>query len=459
MDGPASRPAEAVLQPRAHGLHRSRLMVADAAVAIKRFHFLQRELIRMEAGWVPAIEDWGSKLALPELIWQDGLVARSLRERLLELRYPERNVTVGDDAALVGFFRSLGHAPHAHAFVQALATVLKPHLRQCYAQYLTAADDLDDRPSTYFLEHAIVDLDRQIAHLSELAASALQRAPELRTSTEQWCRQLRATLRDLPPAAWIQAQPPTPPAFDPAAAGGKPFQISRTGVRDRRFERVAFAWPDRCRPQPPGDGLLLQLRQAVHHLNEVWAAEMAAACLYDFMDEAPPEFLNDAVRWCFDEIRHCRMGYERLKEWGFTEAEMPLDSFSYDAGQDQDAIVRLGIIFFFETTYIHTKSERTKIFAEEGDRMSSHDMDFDWADELIHTYYGKTWLTHFLEKQASARKPADIKREAERSVQQRQAGATAEDVSRAEAIRARMLHQARTPRREAAAYAPIGLVP
>jgi len=32
------------------------------------------------------------------------------------------------------------------------------------------------------------------------------------------------------------------------------------------------------------------------------------------------------------------------------------------------------------------------------DRMSQHDMDFDWADETIHTSYGKTWLSAILKQ-------------------------------------------------------------
>ncbi len=144
---------------------------------------------------------------------------------------------------------------------------------------------------------------------------------------------------------------------------------------------------------------------------------MAAAVLFDLADDGPPDFLEEAARWCYDEIRHCRMGYTRLQEWGFKMDEMPLGSYSYDAGAEADPITRLGIIFYFETTYIHTKPERAKIFGNDGDRISSHDMDFDWADELIHTYYGKRWLEYFLKRKADKRSPMDIKKAAEGCVQ------------------------------------------
>src|SRR5690606_33259340 len=113
--------------------------------------------------------------------------------------------------------------------------------------------------------------------------------------------------------------------FDPAEYGGRPFAIARLGARDPRFRAVRFGWPDSLDPSfGPGEGLRLQVRQSVHHLNEVWAAEMAAASLYDLAEAGGAEFILDAARWCYDEIRHCRMGWRRLSTWGFQMHEMPL---------------------------------------------------------------------------------------------------------------------------------------
>ncbi len=234
------------------------------------------------------------------------------------------------------------------------------------------------------------------------------------------------------------------PEFDPTASGGRAFGIAREGTRDRHFTLAAFAWPDRLDPaNGPGEGLELQVRQAVHHVNEVWAAEMAAACIYDLADAGPSEFLTDAARWCYDEIRHCRMGYSRLRQWGFQDGEMPLDAFSYNAGARSDALTRLGIIFYFESTYIHTKWQRFRLFGEAGDRVSSHDMDFDWADEQIHTHYGTKWLEYFLRAQGDNRRPVDFKSDAEAAVRDIRARATGDDARIANEIRERTLERAR----------------
>ena len=432
-----------LLQPADSGRKRAELMVAESATVLLRFHFLERELVRMAAGWLPGTEDWDTKLFLPEMLWQDALVARSLRERILELRYPERRIAPDAEAPLIAIYASFIHAPSDLAFVTALARAIKPHVRQSFARHLARADTLGDAPSVHFLEHAITDLDRQIARLNAIADAHAARRPELTPAADRWTAGVAAALAALPPDMFSRPELPALAAFDVAAAGGMPFAISRTGVRDRRFHRLRFAWPDRHTPQPPGEGVQLQVRQAIHHLNEVWAAEMAGACLYDLLEQAPHDFLDDASRWCFDEIRHCRMGYERLKEWGFGESEMPLDAFSYDSGADADAIVRLGVIFYFETTYIHTKPERAKIFGREGDRMSSHDMDFDWADELIHSHYGKKWLAYFLEKAGTPRQPAEIKKLAEQGVLVLQQGATETDKAATQAVFDRLMAKAR----------------
>ena len=47
---------------------RARLMVPDSAKILKRFYFLQQEMILMQAGWLPGTEHWQSKLLLPEFL-------------------------------------------------------------------------------------------------------------------------------------------------------------------------------------------------------------------------------------------------------------------------------------------------------------------------------------------------------------------------------------------------------
>lgn len=428
---------------------RAVLMVADAAKTLKRLYFLHREGVIAQAGWTPGTVHWETKLLWPEFLWQDALTVAGLRERVLELRFPERRIEPGEDAALIAWWRGLWRdAPGDAAFAEAAQTALKPFLREAFVRYLALADALDDAPTVRLLRHAVADLDEQQARLERARSDIgeVYPAAEL-AAARDWAGRVRAQLEAVGVDDLVGEKPCTPPP-DAIGLGGRPFAIAREGRRDPRFSFSRIPWPDSLDPaRGAGQGFELQVRQAQAHLNEIWAAEMAAAVIFDLADEGPPEFLPEAARWCFDEIRHCRMGYTRFQEWGFQKREMPMGSFSYDAGARVDAITRLGIIYYFETTYIHTKSERARSFAEFGDRTSSHDMDFDWADELIHTHYGKKWLDHFIARRGLTLTPQDIKVAAEGAVAQIRREATPADRQRIEEL----YHATMTRARELAA--------
>jgi uncharacterized ferritin-like protein (DUF455 family) len=173
--------------------------------------------------------------------------------------------------------------------------------------------------------------------------------------------------------------------------------IPRRPARDERFWPCRFYWPDVVDPgYPYGEGMQLQLRSAVSHLNEVWAIEAGSVNLFSFAHVLPWEWLHDAARWTYDESRHCHMGYERLLAWNLSPSEIPLGTYIYESASGEDPIYLLGMLYFFETKNIRHKPARAQLFHSYGDSMSEHDMDFDWADETIHAGYGKHWLKELL---------------------------------------------------------------
>jgi hypothetical protein len=217
-------------------------------------------------------------------------------------------------------------------------------LRAGYGAYLEAADELADGPSIRIVEAALRDTGRQVGSLAAI---------EL--------------------------------------ADGDP-------ARDPRYFRSSFYWPDVIDPSYPyGEGVALQLRSAVSHLNEVWAVDTAGRILAELSGELGWEFTRDAARWLYDESRHMLMGRERLARWGFEPAELPLGGYIYEACAGQDPLYRLGMLGYFETKNIGRKRERAQAFHELGDATSETDMEFDWADETLHAEYGRRWLRRLLE--------------------------------------------------------------
>ena len=80
----------------------------------------------------------------------------------------------------------------------------------------------------------------------------------------------------------VTLEPPRPAAAA-GAARNAPTDHRRQPARDPAYHLCRFYWPDIVDPTfPYGEGLRLQLRTAVSHLNEVWAVETAGAILFAF---------------------------------------------------------------------------------------------------------------------------------------------------------------------------------
>jgi uncharacterized ferritin-like protein (DUF455 family) len=255
---------------------------------------------------------------------------------------------------------------------------LTAELRADYAAYLDAADELADGPSIRIVEAALRDKDRQTGALARLE------------------------LTDDDPA------------------------------RDARYFDSSFYWPDVLDPAYPyGEGVALQLRSAVSHLNEVWAVDTAGRILHDLSPELGWEFTREAARWVYDESRHMLMGAERLARWGFEPSRIPLGGYIYEACQGQDPLYRLGMLGYFETKNIGRKRERAQAFHEMGDATSETDMEFDWADETLHAEYGRRWLRRLLTARGQDPEswPAVLER-CEELVRERIARGTAEELER-----------------------------
>ncbi|GIQ68948.1 DUF455 family protein [Xylanibacillus composti] len=374
------------------GNARGTFMRQDTAVMLKRFYLIEQASIIGQAGWLPAIPYFEMKTLIPKMLWEDAMTADMLRKRVIELRFPSRMLEVGTDQPLVDYIRSCYLAPNAIAFMMVMSRLIKPALRSAYQTYLNVADEIGDGPTYRFLRVAIEEKTRHIDILEKFLASVIGDVPQEEVEkADAWIKQ-----QDL----WLQKvggfglDAPNAIAIEPLTGKYEPAEVP---AREDSFRKVRFYWPDIVDPAfPYGTGMQLQLRSAVSHFNEVWAVETGGFILYSFAEELGWSFVFDAARWVYDESRHVRMGYDRLVSWGYEDDELPLGTYIYDSSKGHDPIYRLGMLFYFESKNIGKKIDRIKNFERMQDRMSQHDMDFDWADETIHTGYGKTWLSQVL---------------------------------------------------------------
>ncbi len=374
---------------------RARWMRLDIAQLLKRFYFCERMVVISCAGWIPAVAPLEIKTGFARFLWQSAETAQALRKRVFELRFPNRLLEEeGADQALIELFSAVKDSPSVPAFLLSVGTVLLPALRDAYQAYLTASDSIADGPTHRFLSLALTEKLEQIAAFERWAESELSGNPAVRASAHEWAKAVADRLLQLGGVG--VGSSPVSASVGPLP-GCKAYSVPERPARDPRFWLCRFYWPDVVDPAfPYGEGMQLQLRSAVSHVNELWAIESGGLMLSAFADALPWEWIYDAARWTYDESRHCRMGYERLIAWGFDPAQVPLGTYIYDSASGQDPIYRLGMLYFFETKNIRHKLARTHLFHSYGDTLSEHDMDFDWADETIHAGYGKHWLRELL---------------------------------------------------------------
>jgi uncharacterized ferritin-like protein (DUF455 family) len=377
------------LQPR------SRWMRLDTAQLLKRFFFCERSLLVSEAAWIPAIAPLEIKIGMARFIWQSAETADALRNRVFELRFPSRMLEEqGADHALIELFGAIKNSPSVPAFLSCVGKVLLPALRDSYREYLEASDSIADGPTHRFLSLGLSEKEEQINAFEKWAESAVASTPDSRESALAWTRVVADRLAEV---GGVGVGPSPSVADAGSLPGSKTYVVPERPARDSRFWPCRFYWPDVVEPSYPyGEGLQLQLRSAISHVNEVWAIEAGGVMLSAFADALPWEWIHNAARWTYDESRHCRMGYERLMAWGLVPAEIPLGTYIYESASGQDPIYRLGMLYFFETKNIKHKPARAQLFHAYGDVVSEHDMDFDWADETMHAGYGKHWLKELL---------------------------------------------------------------
>jgi len=421
---------------------RARWMRLDTAQLLKRFFFCERSLLVSEAAWIPAIASLPIKIGVARFIWQSAETAHALRNRVFELRFPSRLLEEqGADRALIELFGAVKNSPSVPAFLLSIGRVLLPALRDSYRAYLEASDSIADGPTHRFLFLALSEKQEQISAFEPWAQAALSLHPELRETSLAWTQVVAERLSEV---GGVGVGPsPSAPAAGPLP-GSKPYVIPDQPARDPRFRLCRFYWPDIVDASfPYGEGMQLQLRSAISHLNEVWAIEAGGVMLSAFADVLPWEWIHHAARWTYDESRHCRMGYERLMAWGLDPAEIPLGTYIYESTSGEDPIYRLGMLYFFETKNIKHKPARAQLFHAYGDAVSEHDMDFDWADETMHAGYGKLWLKALLAVRGEDPAAYDHVRErCEKLVRDYVGTATAQEVAEINHLAAALLAKA-----------------
>jgi uncharacterized ferritin-like protein (DUF455 family) len=380
--------------------------VDATAQLLQRLYLTERETMRALGGWHISIGNWELKMLTPRHWWHDSLHADALRQRVLELRYPRRDVDSRHDPQLLAFLAELTKAQTDAEFALGIYQVIKPALVAAYRAYCASGDQLADAPSFQQIAHILIDEQADL----DVAAAVLAALPgEQIAAAQPWVDYLQSFLSAIG-GILGDGRTAALPADHPCA--GRPaYSVPRRAQRDPRFLPAVVESPRR----PPRNVREQQVWYAIDHANEIWAAEVPGAMMWEWPD-MPWEFYMDVARWGYDEQRHAEMGVRRLSAWGFEAGvDYPMVGDPYHAilEQGHDLLMVMALLYYFERDAPRFKQQAKETYAALGDTASAQDSDYDWADEAIHLRYGYTWLQHILGAEAKERMPGLVKQAGE----------------------------------------------
>jgi hypothetical protein len=359
--------------------------VDEAANLLKRLYFIEREVMRTLGGYLVSVYNWELKIALPRHFWQDSLRADALRSRVLELRYPRRDVDQDHDSQLGHFLKMLIQCRNDAELVQGIYFVTKRMLREGYEYYLAHTDHLDDGPTIEFMSRFPDVIKLQLEEIQAIYQGLPAADLTWGNTMEAYAKSIGGLLGILPGAlspseqeAWKKLEK-------------RPFyQAPKVPHTDPRFGAAFYHYP----PRAPKNFLEDQIWCGISHCNEIWASEVPGLLCWAWSD-MPWEFYMDTARWAYDESRHNMMGEERLKAWGFElGVDIPRVSDNYISQIEHGEIALLSLLHAFECNAPAHRNKQRDRYRMEGDFSSAQDFDYDWADESIHMQYGHKWLMH-----------------------------------------------------------------
>lgn len=361
--------------------------VEEASTLLKRFYYIERELMRTLGGYVVSVSNWEIKKALPQHIWQDSLRADALRARVLEMRYPRRDVDQGHDLQLKRYLSSLICCKNDAELLIGVYFVTKQGMIAAYESYLQDADPLDDAPTIAFMSGFTSQIRLQVDEMSKLLPLLPENA--VLNVQQEWRHALQTLLTNIGGLLGKEKGSGVVPAEIAKREEYVPPLIPK---RDPRFTFAIYHMP----PKNPEKFIERQVWQGINHVNEIWATEISALALWVWND-MPWEFYLDCARWSYDESRHSAMGEQRLKAWGFeVGVDYPVVADHYISTSGQGELNVLALLHALEINGPSWKAGLKADFEAVGDTASSQDFDYDWADESIHLLYGHKWLLHRL---------------------------------------------------------------
>jgi hypothetical protein len=341
---------------------------------LNRYRFIEYEMLRVFAAWLPATPRMEQKLLIGRLLWEDAEHVQHLYRRLREIQTPAFRDP--DDPSLLHLMAELIHAPSAEDLLGGLLRVIKPALTAAYTWHMQQTFATPDEPTTYALKHILLDEEEHIT----TGATVLADHP-----SGAWEEYVAALLAAAGGVTGLEARLPTPTA----PAERRVYRPPREAARDERFSLVNH---DAGKLPQAADFATARLREFENYSQEMLAAETVALVLY-LSPQMPWEFTYDIARHCYDETRHCRLGIEWLARHGIDYTQVPQNTRIYAWRSQYDPATQYCLLTMGNEKHVFPfRRKNLAAYRTVGDQLSAQFLSYDMADERQHVAYGLRWL-------------------------------------------------------------------
>ena len=145
---------------------------------LNRYRYVEYEMLRVLAGWLPATARMELKLAIGRLLWEDAQHVQHLYGRLREIQTPAFRDP--GDPALTRLMAEALYAPSERDLLAGLCRVIKPALARAYRWHMQQTFANSDAPTLYAFKHILLDEEEQraFARLAVFAGGCTVEAAE-----------------------------------------------------------------------------------------------------------------------------------------------------------------------------------------------------------------------------------------------------------------------------------------
>jgi hypothetical protein len=375
-------------------VQRPGVSVEESAVLLRRWGYVEFQLVRMLGGRMTSTPEMEVKYAQGRHAFEDAVHARELQTRLGDLRNHWSVMEPGQDTDLSVLLDETLRAPDSAAFLAAVYGVWKPALIAAYRAYLERQNSLADSLTDHALRHILVDEEMQVAWGREAFEAVLAEAEEpaaARAAADAFAQEIAGLLDCI---GGLDGAAPKDVGIERRRSAA-PFAPKVVPERDRRYVQIC-EFPRELEPTETP-----MVRMMRRRMNEIDVAELCATTLYE-VEGKPLAYYVDLARHCFDECRHAMFGHAGLVGEGHDPTRFALkrgNARFFQEEEPMDRYIHLGVVIE-QKKMKKTGKKAEWLWCRDEARhpLMTTFQDFDWADEVAHVQMSRRWVKEFFDQ-------------------------------------------------------------